>query len=83
MAWQRQFEQRFSEDVKEERIAADSRALSLRPSLVGSEGNRDSLKYAVRQLKKAGLQPEIKSYDVYLSIPENISVTLTAPESGS
>lgn len=80
MAWQRQFEQRFSEDVKEERIAADSRALSLRPSLVGSEGNRDSLKYAVRQLKKAGLQPEIKSYDVYLSIPENISVTLTAPE---
>ncbi|MFS8514712.1 MAG: hypothetical protein LOD87_13490, partial [Planifilum fulgidum] len=51
LQWQRQFEQRFSKGVREERIASDSRAMSLRPTLVGSEGNRASLKYAVRQLK--------------------------------
>lgn len=80
LQWQRQFEQRFSKGVREERIASDSRAMSLRPTLVGSEGNRASLKYAVKRLKEAGLKPKIKTYDVYLSNPEKISITQTAPE---
>lgn len=78
--WQRQFEQRFSESVSEERIASDSRAMSRRPSLVGSKGNKASLEYAVSQLRKAGLQPQVKSYEVYMSEPKKISVTQTVPE---
>ncbi len=78
--WQQQFEERYSEGVRAERIKKDSRAMSQRPSQVASEGNDASLDYAVKKLKKAGLNPKVKSYDVYLSTPKKISVTQTAPE---
>lgn len=78
--WQRKFEKKFSEAVSKNTIGEYSRTMSKRPSLVGSKGNIASLMYAVKELKKAGLNPQIRSYDVYLSTPKNISVTQTAPE---
>ncbi|WP_257351037.1 M28 family peptidase [Pseudalkalibacillus decolorationis] len=78
--WQQQFEAIFSEKVSTDEIKQNSRTMSKRIPLVGTKGNESSLNYELKQLRKAGLDPEVKSYSVYMSEPKNISVTQTAPQ---
>lgn len=78
--WQLEYEQTFAQLVKKESLARYSKDLSERSSLVGSPGNEANVEYAVRELKKAGLQPEVKTYHVYMSVPKKISVTQTYPQ---
>lgn len=77
--WQTQFETKFQNGVKEKTIKKFGRALSERPALVGTKGNEAGVKYALSELKKAGLKPKVHTYDVYLSHPNKVSVTQTAP----
>jgi len=57
-----------------------SRALSVRPQLIGSPGNRRSFALSAAVLRRYGLRVRPASYDVYISKPESIQVTMTAPE---
>ncbi|MDN4071699.1 M28 family metallopeptidase [Fictibacillus terranigra] len=77
--WQTEFETKFQNGVKESYIKKYGRALSKRPALVGTKGNDAGVQYALDELKKAGLKPKVHTYDVYLSHPNSISVTQTAP----
>ncbi|SCC28533.1 N-acetylated-alpha-linked acidic dipeptidase [Fictibacillus enclensis] len=76
---QLQFEEKLKNGIKENKIKTYSRALSKRPALVGTKGNDAGVKYALNQLRKAGLDPKVQTYDVYLSHPNSVSVTQTAP----
>ncbi|MFM1652053.1 M28 family metallopeptidase [Brevibacillus sp. B_LB10_24] len=78
--WQREFEQTFADKVSADSVGAFSKGLSQRPQMVGTAGNAAALEYAVGQLQKAGLKPEVKTYDVYMSIPKKIAVAETYPE---
>ncbi|MED4729574.1 M28 family peptidase [Aneurinibacillus migulanus] len=77
--WALDFEKRFKEQVSEEFISHYSKSMSIRPALVASKGNKASLEFAVNELKEAGLDPQVATYDVYLSTPKKISITQTAP----
>lgn len=78
--WQHRFEQVFCEEVNPEQIANNSRHMSEKVPHVGTDGNAASLSYELRQLRNAGLEPKVETYDVYMSIPKKISVTQTAPQ---
>ncbi|WP_153043033.1 M28 family peptidase [Neobacillus mesonae] len=77
--WQTQIESALMGSVKESSLQYYSEGLAKRPALAGSAGNEEALKFAVDQLRKAGLKPQVKTYDTYLSSPKSISVTQTAP----
>src|SRR5699024_10716026 len=76
---QRQYEEVFSRHVSNDSIAEYSKHLASRPSRVGTYGNEVGLYYSIEALQKAGLDPYIQSYDVYMSVPQQISVRQTAP----
>ncbi len=78
-AQQREYEARFSEAVDAERIGALSRRLARRPQLVGTPGARRTAELSVQRLRRAGLDASLARYDVYLSRPERVEVTQTAP----
>ncbi|WP_301171318.1 hypothetical protein [Brevibacillus nitrificans] len=78
--WQLSFEKNFTELVSKESIAHFSKEMSVRPGVVGTPGNAANVGFAVEELKKAGLQPEVKTYDVYMSVPKKIAVTQTYPQ---
>ncbi|VEF46633.1 aminopeptidase [Bacillus freudenreichii] len=78
--WQREFEEMLSERVDPENIGYYSRNLSSFIAEVGTKGNKDAVDFSVNELRKAGLNPEVDSYDVYLPRPNELSVTQTAPE---
>lgn len=78
--WQLSFEKNFTELVSKESIARFSKEMSVRPGVVGTPGNAANVAFAVEELKKAGLQPEVKTYDVYMSVPKKIAVTQTYPQ---
>ncbi|WNC16474.1 M28 family peptidase [Brevibacillus brevis] len=78
--WQRSYEKAFAGMVSKESVAKFSKDLSVRPGVVGTPGNAANVDYAVRELKKAGLKPEVKTYDVYMSVPKKIAVTQTYPQ---
>lgn len=80
VARQRAWEQRLQQLVDPDSAAEMSRAMSSRPGLVGTEGLTQRLEYSLRQLGEWGLQPRVETYDVYSSVPRDISVTMTAPE---
>jgi N-acetylated-alpha-linked acidic dipeptidase len=56
-----------------------SRTVSRRPQLIGSPGNRDAFNFSVQTLRSYGLRPQRHSYDVYISRPNKIQVTMTKP----
>ena len=78
-AEQQQAEQRFQRAISANSIGRFSRTLSKRPQLIGSPGNRDAFKHSVRTLRGYGLKVRRASYDVYISRPNKIQVTMTKP----
>ena len=78
-AEQAQAEQRFQGAISANSIGRFSRTVSRRPQLIGSPGNRDAFNFSLATLGRYGLDPDSASYDVYISRPNSIQVTMTAP----
>jgi N-acetylated-alpha-linked acidic dipeptidase len=73
-------EARFQRAVSATEAGQLSRTLSVRPQLIGSPGNRRAFALSVAALRSYGLKARGAPYDVYISKPNSISVTMTAPE---
>jgi len=56
-----------------------NRALSAHPTLVGSDWDWWNVQYSLEQLRSYGLQPELKTYYVYMSSPRSIQVEMVRP----
>lgn len=78
-ALQAEYETILQDVVNAEVAGANSRVLSFHPQLVGTEGNRRSLQYTLDQLASYGLNPQVSTYHIYLSVPQNIEVEQVAP----
>jgi N-acetylated-alpha-linked acidic dipeptidase len=78
-AQQQRAEQRFQQAVSANRIGRFSRTVSRRPQLIGSPGNHDTFNFSVQTLRSYGLKVRRSSYDVYISRPNKIQVTMTKP----
>ena len=79
-ASQRAYEARFQRGVSADDIRRLNRGLSRRPHLVGTENQQDVVDDSLAKLRSYGLDAHKQSYDVYLSRPERIRVTMTAPQ---
>src|SRR5262245_61244581 len=77
---QRDYETRFQEGVSPEVIGRNSRALSRTPQLIATPGVQRAFEYSVQQLRSYGLKVSTPRYGVYASRPNDVSVTMTAPE---
>jgi N-acetylated-alpha-linked acidic dipeptidase len=76
-------EGRFQRAVSAAEAGDLSRTISVRPQLIGTPGNRRAFDISVQTLRDYGLGVKSASYDVYISRPESIEVTMTAPEQRS
>jgi N-acetylated-alpha-linked acidic dipeptidase len=76
---QQDYERAFTRGVNANVIANTSQALSRRTQLVGTPGVRRSQELSVRRLRSYGLDVTTPDYDVYLSRPRSVAVTMTAP----
>ena len=79
-ASQRAYETRFQQGVSADDIGRLNRRLSRRPHLVGTQNQQDVVDASLAKLRSYGLDAHKQSYDVYLSRPERIRVTMTYPE---
>lgn len=78
-AAQQTYEARYLRGVSADSIARTSRQLSRVPQLVGTPGVRRAQQISVERLRSYGLKVTTPTYGVYISRPERISVTMTAP----
>jgi N-acetylated-alpha-linked acidic dipeptidase len=78
-AQQRAYEARFQKGVSAENIGRTSRSQTRRPHLVGTENQRAVVESSLATLRRYGLDAHMQSYDVYLSRPEQIQVSMTKP----
>jgi N-acetylated-alpha-linked acidic dipeptidase len=53
--------------------------LAAKTGLVGTTGDWRRVEYVVAKLRSYGLQPQVKTYYPYLSVPRKISISMTAP----
>ncbi|XP_073005276.1 probable glutamate carboxypeptidase VP8 isoform X1 [Typha latifolia] len=61
-------------------IAADLRALTLRPHLAGTLGGVSAAAYVVSRLRAAGLETHTREYSPLLSYPSDASLSLLRPD---
>jgi N-acetylated-alpha-linked acidic dipeptidase len=78
-ASQRAYEARFQQGVSADDIGRLNRRVSRRPHLVGTQNQQDVVDASVAKLRSYGLDARKQSYDVYLSRPQRIRVSMTAP----
>ncbi|EHR61048.1 M28 family peptidase [Saccharomonospora cyanea] len=76
----RSWERALREEVDAASAARMSEAMSVHPGLVGTEGAARRAEYSVDMLTSWGLDAKLESYDVYASVPRDVSVTMTGPE---
>src|SRR3954452_12870059 len=76
---QRQYEARFQQGVSADDIGRLSRNLSRRPHLVGTPNQARAIETALTRLRSYGLDAHAQSYDVWLSRPRSIQVSMTKP----
>ncbi len=76
---QQRAERSFQQAISANDIGRFSRTVSSRPQLIGSPGNREAFQHSVDTLRGYGLRVRSASYDVYISRPERIQVTMTKP----
>ena len=79
-AHQRAYEGAFTGRVSAEDIGRTSRQLSSRPQLIATPGVRRSQQISIDKLRSYGLDVRSAGYSVYSSRPEDINVTMTAPD---
>src|SRR3954469_14465565 len=78
-ALQRQFEASFQEGVSADDMRTLNRGFSRRPHLVGTPNQRRVVESALAKLRGYGLDAQLQSYDIYISRPESIQVSMTKP----
>jgi N-acetylated-alpha-linked acidic dipeptidase len=78
-AHQRGYESRFQEGVSTDDMRALSRNLSRRPHLVGTPNQQRVIETARSKLAGYGLDTRLQPYDIYVSRPEDIQVSMTKP----
>src|SRR3954451_23954572 len=78
-ALQCQFEASFQEGVSADDMRTLNRGFSRRPHLVGTPNQRRVVESAVAKLRGYGLDAQLQSYDIYISRPEDIQVSMTKP----
>ncbi|MGH3243883.1 MAG: M28 family peptidase [Spirillospora sp.] len=77
--WQRRYEKLFG-DVPSAKVARALDAdLASEPGLATTTGDWHRVQRIVKYFKSYGLQPEIKTYYAYLTMPERVKVEMTAP----
>src|SRR5262245_28958660 len=78
-AKQRDFEARFQQGVSADDIGRLSRGFSRRPHVVGTPNQAQVLESALAKMRSYGLDAHLQSYDVWLSRPNSIQVSMTKP----
>jgi N-acetylated-alpha-linked acidic dipeptidase len=78
-AWEREYEDLFQAIPDPAVAQAHSVALTSHPTLVSTPGDWQNVEYSMQQLRDYGLDPELVTYDVYISIVNGVSVEMTAP----
>jgi N-acetylated-alpha-linked acidic dipeptidase len=78
-AHQRDYEARFQEGVSADDMRGLSRTLSRRPHLVGTPNQQRAIETARAKLAGYGLDTRLQPYDIYVSRPEDIQVSMTKP----
>ncbi len=78
-AWERDYEALLKTIPNPAVCQQNSIALTEHPTLVGSDWDWWNVQYSLEQLRSYGLEPELKTYYVYMSEPKNIQVELVAP----
>ncbi|MCL7451804.1 MAG: M20/M25/M40 family metallo-hydrolase [Anaerolineae bacterium] len=77
--WEREYESLF-QAIPDPNVASEhSIALTSHPTLVSTDGDWQNVQYSMDKLREYGLEPELVTYYVYLSVPRNISVEMVAP----
>jgi N-acetylated-alpha-linked acidic dipeptidase len=76
---QREVERRFLALPSPGRCEALHRELTRAPHVAGTEGSRRVADLVAQELRAAGLQTEVVSYDVLLSRPQTVEAELVAP----
>lgn len=79
-AWERSYEARFKRIVSAQSVSANSTRLSNHPGLIATPDNAKRIQYSVNKLRDYGLDAHTSNaYDVYISSPRRIRVSMTAP----
>lgn len=76
----RSWERALQAEVDADSAARLSEAMSTYPGLTGTEGAARRAAYSIDMLTSWGLDARVESYEVYASVPKDISVTMTGPE---
>src|SRR3954466_5944809 len=78
-AKQREYEARFQQRVSADDLGRLNRRFSRRPHLVGTPNQARVVESALARLRSYGLDEHTQSYDVWLSRPNSIQVSMTKP----
>jgi N-acetylated-alpha-linked acidic dipeptidase len=78
-AHQRAYEARFRSAVEPASIRRNLRSLAAYPRLDGTAGDRRGYRQSLALLRSYGVKAHGEAYDVYLSTPKSVEVTMTAP----
>src|SRR4051812_39260178 len=78
-AKQQQYEARFQDRVSADDMRSLSRNLSEKPHLVGTPNQAQATQDVLRKFRSYGLDAHTQSYDIYVSRPEDIQVSMTKP----
>lgn len=79
--WERQYEALLKAIPDPLMCQQHSIALTEHPTLLGSDWDWWNVQYSLEQLRSYGLHPELKTYYVYMSLPQSIQVEMIAPTS--
>lgn len=78
-AWELQYEALLKAIPDPTICRQHSVALTEHPTLVGSSWDWWNVQYSMEQLRSYGLEPELKTYYVYMSEPRSIQVEMVVP----
>ncbi len=80
-AWERAYEAWLKAIPDPNICRQHSLALTEHPTLVGSDWDWWNVQYSLEKLRSYGLDPELKTYYVYMSLPRSVQVEMVAPTS--
>jgi N-acetylated-alpha-linked acidic dipeptidase len=78
-AWEQQYEKAFAALPTPALARQYTYGLTSYPGLVATSGDKRRVNYTVRLLRSFGLDPIVKTYYTYLSVPKKVSVTMVKP----
>jgi N-acetylated-alpha-linked acidic dipeptidase len=76
---QQQYEAGFQDGVSADDLRSLSRSIAAKPHLVGSPNQAQVVQKVLKKFRSYGLDAHTQSYDIYISRPESIQVSMTKP----